>query len=230
MNMTEDMLAKLARHTKELVSSSLVSLTIPNIDLSHPFKRIDFIPGIEAAINRQLPCLLLPEAESMVAQILQDLSLPIPATPTLPHLLDRLSAIYLEPQCQQPTFIVNQPECLSPLAKSFDHPVVHQRVSARAELFINSHEVANMYEEENSPFEQRRKFTEQLSYRTESDDAGIDESYLEALEWGLPPTGGFGCGIERLCMLLSGVSRIGDVLSFGTLRNVVSLRRGQTTL
>lgn len=228
--MTEDMLAKLAKHTNEVITSSLVSLTPPKIDLSQPFKRIDFIPGIEAAMNRQLPNLSLPEAESMVVNILQDLSLPLPATPTLPHLLDRLSATYLEPQCQQPTFIVNQPECLSPLAKSFDYPAVNQRVSARAELFIGSQEVANMYEEENSPFEQRRKFIEQLSYRTESDESGIDENYLEALEWGLPPTGGFGCGIERLCMLLSGVSRIGDVLSFGTLRNVVSLRRGKTTL
>ncbi|MCJ1245978.1 hypothetical protein MMC30_003182 [Trapelia coarctata] len=230
MRMTEDMLARLAKHANKLISSSLVSLKAPKIDFCHPFKRVDFIPGIEAAINRRLPNLLLPEAESMVAEIFQDLSLPLPATPTLPHLLDRLSTTYLEPQCQQPTFIVHQPECLSPLAKSFDHPVVNQRVSARAELFVNTQEVANMYEEENSPFEQRQKFIEQLSYRTESDEAGIDENYLEALEWGLPPTGGFGCGVERLCMLLSGVSRIGDVLSFGTLRNVVSLRRGHTTL
>ena len=230
MKITEDMLAGLSQHVNELVSSSLASLKAPEINLSRPYQRIDFIPGIEAAINRQLPDLLLPHAESELAKILLELSIPLPATPTLPHLLDRLSSTYLEPQCQQPTFIVNQPECLSPLAKSFDHPVVNQRVSARAELFINSQEVANMYEEENSPFEQRRKFVEQLRYRTESVESGIDENYLEALEWGLPPTGGFGCGIERLCMLLSGISRIGDVLSFGTLRNVVALRRGHTTL
>lgn len=230
MRTTEDMLASLAKHTNELVSSSLVSLKPSKINFSLPFKRIDFVSGIEAAINRRLPNLSLPEAESKVAEILQDLSVPLPPTPTLPHLLDRLSSTYLEPQCEQPTFIVNQPECLSPLAKAFNHPVVNQRVSARAELFIKTQEVANMYEEENSPFEQRRKFIDQLRYRTESDEAGIDDNYLEAMEWGLPPTGGFGCGIERLCMLLSGISRIGDVLSFGTLRNVVSLNRGHTTL
>ena len=88
-----------------------------------------------------------------------------------------------------------------------------------------------MYEEENSPFEQRRKFEEALNYRDDDavpsnrrlDHHEINESYLEALEWGLPPTGGWGCGIDRLVMLFSGASRIGDVLTFGTLRNVVNL-------
>ena len=103
-----------------------------------------------------------------------------------------------------------------------------------------------MYEEENSPFEQRRKFEEQLKYNGDNsssssnssssgdgdDEQGkekvggeINESYLEALEWGLPPTAGWGCGIERLCMLFSGAGRIGDVLPFGNLRNVVNLGR-----
>ena len=88
-----------------------------------------------------------------------------------------------------------------------------------------------MYEEENSPFEQRRKFEEALTYRDDDavpsirrlDNHEINESYLEALEWGLPPTGGWGCGIDRLVMLFSGANRIGDVLTFGTLRNVVNL-------
>ncbi len=88
-----------------------------------------------------------------------------------------------------------------------------------------------MYEEENSPFEQRRKFVDQSRYRDEENTATtVDENYLQALEWGLPPTGGWGCGIDRLCMLMSGAGRIGDVLSFGTLRNVVSLGRGSSKL
>ena len=89
---------------------------------------------------------------------------------------------------------------------------------------MKGQEIANMYEEENSPFEQRRKFEEQLQYRTEApdDDIETDESYLDALTWGLPPVGGWGCGIERLCMMLTGTSRISGVLSFGTLKNVVA--------
>jgi lysyl-tRNA synthetase class 2 len=82
-----------------------------------------------------------------------------------------------------------------------------------------------MYEEENSPFEQRMKFLQQAQWKDDGNTAGVDESYLEALEWGLPPTGGWGCGVDRLVMLFSGASRISDVLSFGSLRNVVNLGR-----
>jgi lysyl-tRNA synthetase class 2 len=118
---------------------------------------------------------------------------------------------------------------MSPLSKSFIHPRAPnaQLVAARAELFVQGREIVNCYEEENSPFEQRRKFTMQQYYAIA--DAGavmddeamsIDEDYLRALEWGLPPTGGWGCGIDRLVMLFAGKERIGDVLSFGSLRAV----------
>jgi lysyl-tRNA synthetase class 2 len=224
------MLTGMAKHSKELISSSLSSLAGHTVQFNAPFKRIDFILGIEAAMNEQLPNLTSPDAESRLAELIRAHSLSLPTVTTLPQMLDLLSTTYLEPQCDEPTFIINQPECLSPLAKSFDHPRTKQRVSARAELFVQGQEIANMYEEENSPFEQRRKFVTQLQYQPDSEGAVIDENYLEALEWGLPPTGGFGCGVDRLCMIFAGVNRIADVLTFGTLRNVVSLKRGQTTL
>ncbi|MCJ1384739.1 hypothetical protein MMC17_007857 [Xylographa soralifera] len=225
IGMTEDMFTGLTDHVNALVIRSFPSLKAASACIKAPFKRIDFITGIETAINQQLPNLLSPNADVKVAKILRDQSIVLPSSPTLAQMLDRLSATYLEPQCQTPTFIMHHPECLSPLAKSFLHPDNSQRIAARAELFVNSQEIANMYEEENSPFEQRRKFLEQNSHRTGESSSIIDESYLEALEWGLPPTGGFGCGVDRLCMLMSGAKRIGDVLSFGSLRNVVSLRR-----
>jgi len=108
------------------------------------------------------------------------------------------------------------------------HPSdVGQQVAARCELFIQGREFVNAYEEENSPFEQRRKFQEQLLYnKTINEEGEIDESYLQALEWGLPPTGGWGCGIDRLCMLFTGTQRIGDVLPFGNLRAVVRRHDG----
>lgn len=222
--MTEDMLGGLADHVKNTVSILQHSSATEPISIKLPFKRIDFIPGIEAAIGEPLPDLLSSNVETRIRQILIDHSIVLPLSPSLPRMLDSLSVAFLEPQCKNPTFITNHPECLSPLSKSFTHPIIGQRVAARAELFINSQEIANMYEEENSPFEQRRKFVGQSSYRSGLGGLAIDESYLEALEWGLPPTGGWGCGIERLCMLMSGATRIGDVLSFGTLRNVVALR------
>lgn len=226
ISMTETLLSGLAIHCKERITNEYKTLKPKTIDYSAPFGRLDFVTEIESAIKRKLPNLASANAEAELLQIFQDHKITLPDSPNLPALLNKLSSTYLEPQCSAPTFIVGYPECMSPLAKSFVDPESQQRVAARAELFIDGQEVVNTYEEENSPFEQRRKFAEQLRYRGEGENSTIDESYLQALEWGLPPTGGWGCGIERLCMLMSGAPRIGDVLSFGSLRNVVRLGRG----
>ena len=222
--MTESMFSRLSRLVDALLTTTCTSLQRLQIDFNSPFRRLDFIPAIEAELRCKLPILTAPDAQSSLLRLFSEKRIPLPTLPTVPRLLDKLSSRYLEPQCDSPTWIINPPECLSPLSKSFQHPDNRQRVAARAELFINRQEFVNTYEEENSPIEQRRKFEEQLLHH-EGDPEGIDESYLQALEWGLPPTGGWGCGIDRLCMLFSGSSRIADVLPFGTLRNVVSLRQ-----
>lgn len=219
MSMTESLLSSMADNMRHLNAQG--TLAPVDVDFSAPFRRIDFIPGIEESINRKLPDLTADDAAERVRELFHDLSLPLPDNPTLPRLLDFLCGTYLESQCTNPTFIINPPECLSPLSKSFIHPTTNQRVAARAELFIDGKEVVNTYEEENSPFEQRRKFEDQARFSKATDEpAEIDESYLEALEWGLPATGGWGCGIDRLCMLFTGAKRIGDVLAFGNLRAV----------
>ncbi|MCJ1469987.1 hypothetical protein MMC07_008632 [Pseudocyphellaria aurata] len=227
MGTTEKLICGLSQHADGLIREIYKSLN-PQVEMPKaPFHRLEFVPAIEAAINRSLPDLESPDVVSELRQIFHARDILVPNPPTLPRLLNKLSDNYLEPQCSAPTFIVHHPECLSPLSKSFTDPKTGRRVAARAELFINGQELANMYEEENSPFEQRRKFVEYLRYREAGDaeSAVVDENYLQALEWGLPPTGGWGCGIDRLCMLLSGASRIGDVLAFGSLRNVVALGR-----
>lgn len=219
MSTTEALLSGMAKHVEEFNTSG--TLTPTKVDFAAPFRRIDFITGIEEGIGRKLPDLMAADAAQQVTQIFEDLFLAIPENPTLPRLLDELCSIYVEPQCINPTFIINPPECLSPLSKTFTHPTTNQRVAARGELFIEGREVVNTYEEENSPFEQRRKFEDQLQYSKNANEPGeIDEEYLKALEWGLPPTGGWGCGIDRLCMLFTGAKRITDVLSFGNLRSV----------
>lgn len=224
MAITEDLLGGMATHVRGFHQEG--SLNPTTVDFATPFRRIDFISGIETRINRRLPDLSSPDALSQLRQLFSDLSLPLPENATLPRLLDELCGIYLEPQCTDPTFIINPPECLSPLSKSFIHPTTQQRVAARGELFIEGKEVVNTYEEENSPFEQRRKFEDQLRFSRAADEPGeIDESYLDALEWGLPPTAGWGCGIDRLCMLFTGAKRIGDVLPFGNLRAVTRRAR-----
>nr|POE89279.1 lysine--trna ligase, mitochondrial [Quercus suber] len=231
MERTENLLDLLSsRIQKDVPNAEGTTMMSQPLDLRQAkrFARIEFIPALEAALDQALPNLSSPdEAQASILDIFMAKNIPIPAKPTLPRLLDSLAGYYLEPLCRAPTFIIHHPAALSPLSKHFVCPLTGQVVAARAELFINCYEYANMYEEENSPFEQRRKFEEQLKYRQvdgESDGRSeVDESYLEALEWGLPPTGGWGCGVDRLVMLFAAQERIADVLTFGSLRNVVGL-------
>lgn len=228
MSLTENMLLGMAKSVISLQETKLPHLPKLDIDLYvTPFKRISFIPAIEKGLGFNLPDLTTSDAEERLVALFTEHSLPLPLSPTLPRLLDKLSSIFIEPSCTSPTFITHHPACMAPLSKSFLDEQTQQLVSARAELFIQNREVANMYEEENSPFEQRKKLVQQLKWKDEENRAssGVDESYLEALEWGLPPTGGWGCGVDRLAMLFSGAKRISDVLAFGSLRNVVNLGR-----
>ncbi|KAJ4375561.1 mitochondrial lysine-tRNA synthetase [Didymella sp. IMI 355093] len=222
---TEHLVHGLHSAIESLRSTYFPTLAAPeDIDFTTPFAQLPFIPTIERASGRTLPDLSSPTATEDVLAFFKELSLEIPPNPTLPRLLDTLAEVYIEPLCQNPTFITYHPEALSPLSKSFTCPSTTQRVAARVELFIAGREYVNAYEEENSPFEQRRKFMAQQEYHTEGQGA-IDESYLEALEWGMPPTGGWGCGLDRLVMLFASKKRIADVLPFGTLRNVVSIAK-----
>ena len=227
---TEALFSRINGDVRGIVARGEVSLKEPDIEVAVPFTHLPFIPTIEEYLKEPLPNLSSPNATQELLAIFDHHKIPIPANPTLPRLLDELASKFIEPNCQAPTFITYHPECLAPLAKSFYQHNTRQHVAASAELFIKGQEVANMYEEENSPFEQRRKFVEALKYKEQTDGVRrvgktreINESYLEALEWGLPPTGGWGCGIDRLVMLFTGASRIGDVLTFGNLRNVVNI-------
>lgn len=240
LKLTETMLNDVVRHIEDVPinakdeSGRLKRSRMPPLALDAgffkgPYPRIDFLLTLNDILGLKLPDLGAESAKDDLINIFQEKRIALPAQPTLPRLLDKLSATYLEPQCDKPTWIINHPECLSPLSKSFPHPStdVAQPVAARAELFIHGHEIVNCYEEENSPFEQRRKFLKQANFAshldtktTDPEAMQVDEDYLKALEWGLPPTGGWGCGIDRLVMLLTGKERINDVLTFGNLRSV----------
>lgn len=224
MTMTDKMVSGVAALVTAQRMHPLKSLPEPDPSLcTTPFKRLEFIPAIEKALGEKLPSLTGDNATEQLIALCKKHNIKLADSLTLPRILDKLAGIYIEPQCEAPTYIIHHPACMGPLAKSFVDPNTRQVVSARAELFIQKREIANMYEEENSPLEQRYKFTQQAKFKDEENKASIDESYLEALEWGLPPTGGWGCGIDRLVMLFSGASRISDVLAFGSLRNVVNL-------
>ncbi|KAF7562959.1 hypothetical protein G7046_g1147 [Stylonectria norvegica] len=251
INETEELLYSLAEHSHKLISTQLTSL--PPIDLARfrrPFKQVEFVPALEEVMGLRLPKLSVETALPELIAFLKLAGIHVPGEvpSSLAKLLDRLAAMYLEPMSfEQPILITNHPACMSPLAKSFLCPRTYQLVSARAELFIGGRELANMYEEENNSEEQRRKLNDhrnlvnmssgevgfdnthelgedtEPAYDDDEESAPLDQSFVKALDYGLPPTGGWGCGVDRLVMLFSGANRITDCLSFGTLRNVVGL-------
>ncbi|OLL23121.1 Lysine--tRNA ligase, mitochondrial [Neolecta irregularis DAH-3] len=214
MDMTEELLIGINNTVNE--SGILKS----QVEIKGSFNRLNFIPALEEAMNRPLPDLTSPTIVEELVSLFQDLHIPLPRLSTAPRLLDKLSSKYLEPQCQDPTFIYNIPALLSPLAKS--SPT--NTIARRFELYIHAQELCNAYEEENNPLLQRHKFQMQQHDRethVDLETQTVDESFITALEWGLPPTAGWGLGIDRLCMLITAQLRINEVLPFGGLKQSI---------
>lgn len=210
------------KHTFPLLEKQLVALKPLS---AGKFHRYEFIPTLEQVTGHKVPAEL---TSASLCEYFRNIGAEVPANTSPANLLDELSSRYIEPLSMgsvEPVFIYNQPEALSPLAKSatvtYDDRTF--AVSSRFELFINGKEYVNSYEEENSPYAQLAKFqAQQLNKHTHDPEALVpDWHYAQLMEYGLPPTGGWGCGIDRLVMLFSGSARIADVLSFGSVRDVL---------
>jgi lysyl-tRNA synthetase class 2 len=178
-----------------------------------PFPRIEWTSSLSAALGRDIVSCTDAELRSLAqAQGVADV-----ASMSRPKLLDELFGALVESRIDSPTFVVDYPKELSPLAKpKRGHPALTERF----ELFARGRELANAFSELNDPIDQRARFEAQARLRAAGDleASGVDEDYLRAMEYGMPPMGGVGIGIDRLFMYLTDTANIRDAILFPTMR------------
>ncbi|KAG9156355.1 hypothetical protein Leryth_009221 [Lithospermum erythrorhizon] len=222
MDLTEKMLSGMV---KELTGGYIIKYHANGlsndpieIDFTPPFRRIDMIEELEKIANLSIPKdIASEEANKYLAEACAKFEIRCPPPLTTTRLLDKLVGHFLEETCVNPTFIINHPEIMSPLAKWHRSK---PGLTERFELFINKHELCNAYTELNDPVVQRQRFADQLKDRQSGDDEAmaLDETFCTALEYGLPPTGGWGLGIDRLAMVLTDSQNIKEVLLFPAMK------------
>ncbi|XP_045767125.1 lysine--tRNA ligase isoform X1 [Maniola jurtina] len=190
------------------------------IDFTPPFARVPMIATLEKALNVKLPPadqLDTPEANAILSQLCEKHEVECPPPRTTARLLDKLVGEFLEEKCINPTFILDHPQIMSPLSKYHrDVPGLTERF----ELFVMKKEICNAYTELNDPAIQRERFEQQAKDRAAGDDETppTDEAFCTALEYGLPPTGGWGLGVDRLTMFLTDSNNIKEVLLFPAMK------------
>lgn len=223
MQFTEELLEAVA---KQSLARGQTAVSAPHkfkpdqsvsIDFSaRPYAAIDIMSGLASALGVAESAMPDPNAEASLPWYLDQcsrLQLSVGLPHTLPRVLDKLIGALLEPQCVQPTFLLHHPSCMSPLARP--HPT-RAGLTERFELFINGSEYANAYSELNDPVDQLRRMEGQARAANAGDEEAqpVDAEFCTALEYGLPPTAGWGLGVDRLVMLLAGTQHIRDVLLF----------------
>ncbi len=205
--MVETMLSGVAQ---EVLGTTKMTFREREIDLAPPWRRVTMH---EAMREYGGPDLDTFDTAGTLRDELRSRGVDAPPTAGFGKLVDAAMSHYIEPNLVQPTFLMDYPVELSPLAK---RKPGHPRLVERWELFMAGFEMGNAYTELNDPIDQRARFDEQTALRAAGDDEAemIDEDFLFALEHGMPPTGGFGMGIDRFVMLLTGQSSIREVILF----------------
>ncbi|ETN61063.1 lysyl-tRNA synthetase [Anopheles darlingi] len=190
------------------------------IDFTPPFKRISMISSLEEILKVKFPAadqLHTPAAVRFLDELCVKHEVECKPPRTAARLLDKLVGEYLEENCINPTFICDHPQIMSPLAKY--HRAL-TGITERFELFVMKKEVCNAYTELNDPAVQRERFEQQAADKAAGDDEAqlVDENFCTALEYGLPPTGGWGMGIDRFTMFLTDCNNIKEVLLFPAMK------------
>ncbi|XP_030437964.1 lysine--tRNA ligase isoform X2 [Gopherus evgoodei] len=190
------------------------------IDFTPPFRKISMVCELERILGVKLPAtdhFEIEETRKFFDAICVERSVECPPPRTTARLLDKLVGEFLEVTCINPTFICDHPQIMSPLAKWHRS---QRGLTERFELFVMKKEICNAYTELNDPFRQRQFFEDQAKAKAAGDDEAmfIDDNFCTALEYGLPPTAGWGMGIDRLTMFLTDSNNIKEVLLFPAMK------------
>ncbi|WP_062350133.1 lysine--tRNA ligase [Bacillus kwashiorkori] len=212
MNLTESLIANVA---EEVLGSTKLQYGDYEVDLTPKWKRLHMVDAIKEYVGVDFWKVMTDEEARELAKQHN-----VEITPAMQygHIVNEFFEQKIEDKLIQPTFIYGHPVEISPLAKkNADDP----RFTDRFELFIVGREHANAFTELNDPIDQRERFEDQLKEREAGNDEAhmMDEDFVEALEYGMPPTGGLGIGIDRLVMLLTNSPSIRDVLLFPLMRH-----------
>lgn len=210
MELVEEMIHSIAM---TLNDRATVSLGENTIDFTPPWQRITMFDAIQKYSGKQLRG----KSEAELRAIAKELEIGLDPKIGSGKIIDEIFSITVQPKLIQPTFIMDYPVELSPLAKK--HRSEHGLVE-RFEGFVNGQEICNAFSELNDPLDQRARFEEQAKLRERGDDEAqtMDDDFLRALEYGMPPTAGLGIGIDRLVMLLTQQEHIRDVIFFPQMR------------
>ncbi|GIP01464.1 lysine--tRNA ligase [Paenibacillus sp. FSL W8-0187] len=212
MALTENMIAHIAQ---EVLGTQVISYQGHEVDLTPQWRRVSMVDAVKEVVGVDFSVDMSNEEAHRLAK---EHKVPVEPHMTFGHILNAFFEQFVEETLIQPTFVTGHPVEISPLAKKND---VDPRFTDRFELFIVAREHANAFSELNDPIDQRQRFEAQMKEKEQGNDEAheMDEDFLRALEYGMPPTGGLGIGIDRLIMLLTNSPSIRDVLLFPHMRN-----------
>ena len=218
MDTTEEMVERIAM---ELHGSTTVTVGDKEINFARPWKRYTMFEAIEEYTGIDISKM----DEAQLRATAEKLEVPIDKTMAKGKLIDEIFGEKCEALLIQPTFITDYPVEMSPLAKK--HRTVEGLVE-RFECICNGKEICNAYSELNDPIDQRQRFEEQLELGKRGDDEAmvLDEDFLRAIEYGMPPTAGLGIGIDRLAMIMTNSNSIQDVLFFPQMKPEAKVKKG----
>ncbi|MFL2989408.1 MAG: lysine--tRNA ligase [Candidatus Neomarinimicrobiota bacterium] len=209
-----ELVEEIIRNAAKCIGDLKINWGKLNIDLSKKFERESFYDLLEKATGVDLEKI----DKSEMFKICKDNNIDIEDNYNISQMLDSLMSTLVEPNLIAPTFVIDYPKSISPLAKLKRDG--SNNIVERFELFIGGAEFANSFSELNDPIDQRSRLEEQSKLRDQGDEEAqpIDEEFIRAMEIGMPPTGGVGIGIDRLIMLLTNNHWIRDVILFPTMR------------